>query len=654
MKVILFIFFLLVPSLIGYAGPIDVNLKIVQWSKNLLGEKNTDTTEFNAFADTCIKYGKTTQLINTYRSITDAGGKDIQVSDLRFFNALCQKIDTTHPTVNDFYTCYYISRIYIIHHMDDVLPLRYASMAVTIGKKLNDDRLLLRGYYVLTSYYTNIKHDLLHSYENIEEMDWVTRRSKIDFIKEGNIDVNVRYAVVYYYLEDYERAIEYINKSVAEAKRLHKYEQLFDLYKRRSYNEMEMGDLRRVLRTIDSASIIAAMLPNSAKFQNYIQALRFNVYEKFGDYELASAISRSVIVDNLKGDNDDYYDYLYHLVRLYLHEKKYALAIQYIDTYMASLKAWNLQRLENGYELKYKLNKETNHPAEALKYYEAYILYDDSVHHQKNNAALFREQLKYQTLQKDEALKLERAENKIKMQTIRFIIVGSVTIVLWLLLLLAYRINGSLKEKERLNRSFAQQLIQNTEYEQNRLANELHDGLGQELLLLKNSLAQQGEDGDADKVAGIIESVRSIARELYPALLDVVGLKAAIENQLNKIDQTEKIFVASELEYEGEIDKNSQLQLYRIFQEAVTNILKYASATSMYVGLTEANGKIKLEIKDNGVGFNVTEKINSGESFGLVSMQKRADAIHGILKINSSANGTEITITIQKDENSNS
>lgn len=638
----------------AFAAPHPANEGLIKWSQKLLQKKSVDTTEFYAFADSCILYNQKGVVINTYKALLGSGQKEIQPSDIYFLNELYKTIDTVHPAAEDFYIAYYLCRVFTVCHLDSVLPLHYAGVAYDIAKKINDDRLMIKGAYSYSSYYVNIRHDLLNGYKWIEEIEKIIKHANIDPVKEGVIDPNVGYSILYDYLEDHEKGIEYLNMSIAQAKKYNKYKQLFDLYRRRSFQELALNNNDAVLKTLDTAETIINKLPNNTKLRNYIKAQRFNAYEQSGRYTAALDQSKEVDLDHLKGGDDDYYEYLYRYIKLCLYLKQYDTAKQYIVIYTAQLKPWNILRLKNAYEVKYILSKETQNLHDALKFYEMYGLYNDSVHHQKNYALLIREQLRYQTLQKDEALKLERTENKLKSQTIKLIIAASFTVCLFLLLLLAYRINSSLQEKERLNRSFAKQLIHHTEQEQNRLANELHDGLGQELLLLKNSLLQRGDGKDADKVADIIESVRGTARELYPALLDVVGLKAAIESQLQKIDQMERIFVASELEYDGVINKESQLQLFRIFQEAVTNILKYANATSMYVGLKEKADKIILTIKDNGVGFSIAEKMNAAETFGLLSMQKRADAIKGVLTINSSVKGTEITITIPKDENNNS
>ena len=625
------------------------------FQKILLGQKKTDSASFYTFAGRCLEKGDGNILMSTYRQLVESGQKDMVSNDLVFLRALNSKVDTNKLNENNFYVCYYLNRIVTKYHSDSLLPLQYAEQALAIAVKLNDVCLTAKAYFSVGSYYMNIKHDLLKASESHDQLNDILKKNHKNGIIDCNVDENIGYSVLYYYLEDFAAGLEYINKSIASVKLIKKPLRLFDLYCRRSFYEGELGHNDKALATLDTARMVAKELPNSADLYNYLSADTFNIYIKTGDYERALPLSKRVVLARLDGANDEYYDYLISLVKLNIHFGEYPIAEKNTDLYISTLKPWNIQRWKNAYEMKYTLSKAEHKPAEALKYFEAYTLYNDSVHHQRQNFAVIAQQIKYQTRQKEEALKLQIAANLVQEQRSNFIIAVTIAICLLLLLVLVYRTNTGLREKERLSKSFAVKLLQNTEKEQHRLANELHDGLGQELLLLKNSLIQDADNVKAAQVGDIIENVRGMARELYPSLLEVVGLQAAIANRLQKIDEQESIFVSAEIDYNGTLDKHTQLQVYRIFQEAMTNVLKYARATSVLVKLQEENGTVTLTVKDNGAGFDTEAQQRGLTGFGLQSIRQRADSINGVLKIAAEKNkGTEITLTFNVHENTHS
>ena len=91
-----------------------------------------------------------------------------------------------------------------------------------------------------------------------------------------------------------------------------------------------------------------------------------------------------------------------------------------------------------------------------------------------------------------------------------------------------------------------------------------------------------------------------------------------------------------------------ELQIYRIIQEALTNIIKYAQAYAAKITILEQKDKISIEIKDNGKGFDVKQTLNGGKAFGLHNIIERSRVIGGEANINSSVEGTIIHINIPK------
>ena len=195
-------------------------------------------------------------------------------------------------------------------------------------------------------------------------------------------------------------------------------------------------------------------------------------------------------------------------------------------------------------------------------------------------------------------------------------------------------------------KEFTRELLHNTERERGRIANDLHDGVGHELLSLKAGIAS-GRQDLGFTVESILNDVRSISRNLHPVLFEKVGLKLSTHQLAERMSQQHNFMISTELDdYRGGLGTDAELQLYRIIQESLSNIIKYAKAHAAKVTLSSANGMVTAEVRDNGQGFDVATALQGGKSFGLHSIIERASAIGGKARIESSSTGTVITISI--------
>ena len=131
-------------------------------------------------------------------------------------------------------------------------------------------------------------------------------------------------------------------------------------------------------------------------------------------------------------------------------------------------------------------------------------------------------------------------------------------------------------------------------------------------------------------------------------MFDKIGLKGSVEQLVERTQSVNDFMVTAELDYNESLSTSNELQLYRIIQESLSNIIKYANAVAAKITISENNNSIFVEIKDNGKGFNVTETLNSKNAFGLHNIIERARAIGGEAKIVSNKNGTVVTIEIKK------
>ena len=219
-------------------------------------------------------------------------------------------------------------------------------------------------------------------------------------------------------------------------------------------------------------------------------------------------------------------------------------------------------------------------------------------------------------------------------------------------------------ENERKRRLIAINTENVQENERQRIANEMHDGLGQVLTAISYSIDNNLKDSDDSKeyqeqvtqiqdlIDNAIEETKRISHDLSPVLLRDFGLIPAIEHIVDQTNAQKKIAVKfNEYNFSERIDKKIENALYRITQEAVNNILKHSKAKNANIQILRHPESIVLVIDDDGIGFDVDKEIKSKKyqwtGIGLISMSDRAQAHNGTLEINSSpGKGTEILVEI--------
>ena len=200
--------------------------------------------------------------------------------------------------------------------------------------------------------------------------------------------------------------------------------------------------------------------------------------------------------------------------------------------------------------------------------------------------------------------------------------------------------------------------------ERERLARELHDSVGQVLSYTNLQIGniregiRNGRLGEADellnKMAQVVgeasQEIREFIYEARTSLLFKKGFFSALQQFLSRYERNFQIKVAMEnpdLIKEEEISLSAGVQLYRIIQEALTNVRKHANTDQAWINFQKRAGRIQVQIIDHGVGIR-PEKLNAQEcSFGLAVMRERAEQIGGRVQIDSpSGKGTTVTITL--------
>lgn len=195
------------------------------------------------------------------------------------------------------------------------------------------------------------------------------------------------------------------------------------------------------------------------------------------------------------------------------------------------------------------------------------------------------------------------------------------------------------------------------EKEKERLARELHDGLGQHLIVMKlklESLDTNRSNTDnviselKEKIDNTINEIRQISNNLMPAVLSELSLVDAVTNLCTELNSYNKTRINFESNLAVDIlDKKKKVYLFRIIQESLNNVIKHSNAAACEVKLLE-NGNIKLLISDDGKGFEMSDA-TKGSGNGLYYMKERVLSLHGKINIDTKPDeGTLIIINIPK------
>lgn len=212
------------------------------------------------------------------------------------------------------------------------------------------------------------------------------------------------------------------------------------------------------------------------------------------------------------------------------------------------------------------------------------------------------------------------------------------------------------RSMEELNR-LAGQLISAHEQERRRIARELHDHFVQRLALVEIGIAQIRQDPTTEvkrelgriqnQIATVSDDLRELSHRLYPAILEHLGLAAAVRNLAEHFRARHQgpveVAVPEEL---PRLSMEAGTALYRICEEALTNIAKHAPDAGVAIQLSASDGVLRLTIRDQGSGFDLGA-VRSKSTLGLISMQDRAQLTQATLTINSSpGRGTTVSVAL--------
>ncbi|TAL62474.1 MAG: tetratricopeptide repeat protein, partial [Bacteroidetes bacterium] len=294
--------------------------------------------------------------------------------------------------------------------------------------------------------------------------------------------------------------------------------------------------------------------------------------------------------------------------------------------------------------------------------YEYHLLYDqirDSVFNQESSRQMAEMQTKYRTEKKEkenlllmqknriQQLQIEQEREKRNIQTIIFAGFLAFILLISFLIYNRYRFKQKMAMVAEVNRQQKlrfKEVVDAEEKERRRIAQELHDGLGQLLSIVKLNVSALENLMDEESKTPFINSlslldtacdeVRSISHNMMPSVLIRLGLLSALRELVRKINESKQLTVNMEADFNDRLSDSAEIAIYRIVQEVLNNIIKHAHAKTVAVTLHKSGEDFFIEISDDGRGFD-TSLIEKSEGIGWKNIYSRAAIMNGTVDITS-------------------
>lgn len=243
-----------------------------------------------------------------------------------------------------------------------------------------------------------------------------------------------------------------------------------------------------------------------------------------------------------------------------------------------------------------------------------------------------------------------------------FLYIGAITLAA-LLLVFTSGLFINIRERRLADaklKKLTQRVFDAQEEERGRVARELHDGISQILVGVRFALdtarrrlatgdmrASENLDRGIDHLSVAIQEVRRISRDLRPGALDDLGLGPALKALIEDFGRRTGIETAFEtVVFRNRLDGDAKIALYRVAQEALTNVERHSGATRVAIDVRGHKRGATLHVSDNGCGLDQTRTAAQGSGLGLRNMQERMEQLDGSLRILSSRTGTVIEATV--------
>lgn len=517
--------------------------------------------------------------------------------------------------------------------------------------------------YIIGKLYNNLGnvYSKIADYENAiksyqQSLDYDPPESKTF---KGEVYVNL--GNLFIQMKQYEKAITYLDLGIVTGQAIKDSLYLLNIYANKGSCLSELGKWEESFQATDTAlSIARAIHDMHAVF--LILTNNAEQYRKYGDYPRSLSILSEAEQWIHQAAPYSQLQYLTVLGNTYLDQNNTKQAKEIYEEIIvkAAPKGLNKQLLQAHQSLAYLYEQEGNHN-KALSHFKAYSDLKDSVFKEELQKNAIQWDIRYKsTLTEKELaesqLRLQQKEAQIRKKNLTLTIVLSSVIILaaGVIILINYlrisRTKSRLQEEELRSMDSHKEIIQlkamitGEENERQRIARELHDGVGGMLAVinmhLSDSLDKEPDHITKHKLNRISamlrdtsDEVRKTAHNLLPDILTYHNLEEALLYYCEQVNINEAFQIAFQYHADTSLlTKSTQLIIYRISQELIQNIQKHAKAQNAWLMIKQLKDKLSIIIEDDGIGFD-TNTGNSG--FGLLNLKHRVEALRGTINIHS-------------------
>lgn len=498
--------------------------------------------------------------------------------------------------------------------------------------------------------------------------------------------VNTNIAILFSNQKQYQKSGHYFLESIQQYSRLlpASHREIADIYLMLAMNALNIDTLAQTkgVANLDSALHHLQHVDRQQREWADYYTMRGRYQLAMGDLVGAErSFQQGLPIARLYNNTYTTSDILLHLSELYERRGEFAKTRPLLDELLTigrtnRVGSFQLKALRTLSRMEYHLNR----PGQAYRYLNAYIALSDSLQTQEVTAKLHELEEKYnlsEAKNKLFALQQENQEKDFALERNRLFIglligVSIPLLICCILVYLLYRNKKKLLIQQRhihtldLERvehahrnSLLSALLEGQEKERERLARDLHDGLGGILSSIKMNLSRisatmpadtsqrRGLAGVANNLDDAVEELRGIAHSMMPSMLVNYGLVEALREYCDKLKQAGCLIFFQAFRFENSMEKARQLLLYRIAQELVNNSVKHAHPKEILVQLQQNDTTITLTVEDDGVGFD-TDQPYAGA--GLRNVAMRVDLLRGTLEVRSDRNvGTTFTVECPLD-----
>ncbi|NVO11897.1 MAG: sensor histidine kinase [Bacteroidales bacterium] len=582
-----------------------------------------------------------------------------------------------------------INNTYGIARANGQLTLLFESTG-QIDKAINAAQICIKLYKEINNFsaLANSYDRYARLYEHQGKIDSALNLiySELEIQEQLKDSTNIVYSYIslanlYLKLKKYSKALEYNNRAINVAV---KFDDQFNLSKIYINISIVYYNLNQFYTSIEF-NLKSIEIKNKLKQGKTLDANYDNLgncYYSLGEYDKAIQFYNKSIALKEENEKKEGLGIAYtNLGNLFFTKKQYKTALFYYQKGLINAKIMNdkLIILEL-YQNIYKSYSITGQLENAVAFNDKYISLRDSIDATYRNTINLKE--RYQDEQrKNQLLEKDNLINEIKLKRKNIMIISLVGGIL-LLTLLFFTISRSSRLKQRTllaekNSEIKEQkitelikdqelksmsaMMEGQEGERKRIAQDLHDRLGSMLSMVKLHFKSVEENIQTLRENNILmyskannlldeacDEVRKIANDLTSGILNKFGLIPALNNLKESIEATGqlKIEVLNFGFDESRLDYNIEINLYRIIQELISNILKHSKASEVSIQLLKKEKQLNIVVEDNGLGFDINQAKNR-KGMGLKNIESRVNSLNGEFNIDSGKGaGTTITIDI--------